>query len=109
MVNKVWAIMDIKFGPSPKYGDNIYTIRFVGIQDQEYYTTYINPKHRNYKLWMKYIGTPHKGYVLRGLRSKDSNPYIIDADYAPKVEITYDNIEELATELENLWQEQVLT
>lgn len=105
MVNQLWAIVDIKFGPSPKYGHDLYTITFVGIQDKRLYKTYVNPKHRNYKLWMKYIGTPKKGYVLKGLVSRENDVYTINADHAPKIEITYSNKDEMADELESVWQD----
>jgi hypothetical protein len=47
----------------------------------------------------------NKGYILSDLVMKKD--YVVNADHAPRIEITYANKEELARELEAIWQCQV--
>ena len=102
MQNTLWTIMDIQEGTSPKYGGTLYTINLIGIQDKESYVVYVNPKHRNFKYWSKYIATKNRGYILSDLVMKKDR--VVNADHAPRIEITYANKEELAVELEDIWQ-----
>ena len=102
MPNSLWAIIEIREGTSPKHGDKLYTITLVGVQDQERYVVYASPKNRNFKYWAKYIATMNKGYILSDLVMKKD--HVVNADHAPKIEITYDNKEALAEELEDIWQ-----
>jgi len=101
MQNHLWTIMTIEEGVSPKYGGKLYTINLVGIQDKESYVVFINPKNRNFKYWSKYIATMNKGYILSDLVMKKDR--VVNADHAPRIEITYANKEELARELEDIW------
>jgi hypothetical protein len=103
MQNHLWTIMDIQEGVSPKHGGKLYTINLVGIQDKESYVVYVSPKNRNFKYWSKYIATMNKGYILSDLIMKKD--HVVNADHAPKIEITYNTKEELAQELEDIWQQ----
>jgi len=101
MKNRLWTIITIEEGTSPKYGGKLYTINLVGIQDKESYVVYISPKNRNFKYWSKYIATMNRGYILSDLVMKKD--YVVNADHAPRIEITYDSREDLAQELEDIW------
>jgi len=103
MKNHLWTIITIEEGTSPKYGGKLYTINLVGIQDKESYVAFISPKNRNFKYWSKYIATMNRGYILSDLVMKKD--YVVNADYAPRIEITYNTKEELAQELEDIWQQ----
>jgi len=102
MQNHLWTIMNIQEGVSPKHGGQLYTIDLVGIQDKETYVVYVSPKNRNFKYWNKYIATMNRGYILSDLVMKKD--HVVNADHAPKIEITYNTKEELAQELEDIWQ-----
>lgn len=102
MKNHLWAITGIREFTSNRSHRKVYQIELIGVQDRQTYKTYADPKNKNYKYWMKYIATPKKAYIVSGLQTKD-DPYLIDADKAPKIEITYDSPEDMANELEDIW------
>lgn len=102
MKNHLWAIVGIREFISNRSHRKVYQIDFVGVQDRQSYKTFVDPKNKNYKYWMKYIATPNKAYIVSGLETKD-DPYLINADKAPKIEITYNSAQDMADELEDIW------
>ena len=72
---RVWKIQKI---PS-KYGGICFLILFKDDR-KETYKTWIYPKLRNFKFWIKVLNSG-KGVLLKNLRTKDGR--LIDADSEP--------------------------
>jgi hypothetical protein len=91
---------------SPRYGGEIYEIKFKGVKTQADYHTYADPQNLNWRNW-EYITriADRKGIVLSGCKLKDTETNLINAD--SQVEVAYVvTKEELADILAEYWSAQ---
>lgn len=88
---------------SSRYSNEIWRIEFIGIQSQNSYHTWVDPRNNNYSSWHKIIHQPHSmSCVLSGLKFKDQSEGIVNADSRFTVE-WWGSRELLAQQIADLW------
>lgn len=89
-----------------KYGNEIYEVDFVGVKTQTEYKSYIDPTNNNYRDWEMILEVAgRKGVVLSGLKYKDEEKLLINADSVPTAEFIMPR-EELVEVLSEYWDSQ---
>jgi hypothetical protein len=91
-----------------KYGGEIIKITLVGTRDRFEYTTYIDPRNRNATNWFHIINHPTRGYVVSGIKTKQSKDgkLLVNADSDPIISAECEHSSELFCELIAVWREQ---
>jgi hypothetical protein len=89
-----------------RHGNRILRLTLVGVKDRQLWTTYLDPKNRNYLAWSKIIHRPYYGYLLSGIQIKDREKGLVSAD--SKIRIIYETQyqDEVYNELIELWSTQ---
>lgn len=98
-INKVKEI-------NSKHGGMVYEVEFIGIKTKKAYKSYIDPSNNNFGHWRMILEVAeNKGVVLSGMKYKDEDKAILNADSSAKTEyiVTKD---ELAEVLEEYWDSQ---
>ena len=90
-------------------GNRIIEIDLVGVKDRCLYKTYVDPTNRNYGNWSYIIHNPLNGYLISGVKVKDSEKYLVNADSPVKILVATEDHSELYTEVLAAWHRQDTT
>ena len=87
-------------------GERIWSITLIGCSDRQLYTTYVDPKNRNYANWSHIIHRPQHGFVLSHIKIKDTAKSIVDADSKPTIAWEATDSDTVFDEMYSVWKEQ---
>lgn len=87
-------------------GNRVWSITLIGCVDRQMYTTYVDPRNRNYANWSHVIHRPTHGFVLNGIKIKDSDKSIVDADSKFTILWESEDSNQVFDEMYSVWQEQ---
>ena len=66
---------------SPRYGGEIYCIRFQDLKTEQNYYTYADPKNKNFSRWQRLIPFAERaGIIVWDIKIKDETKGLINAD-----------------------------
>ena len=86
--------------------NTITKITLIGVNDRCLYKTYIDPTNYNYKNWSHITSNPKHGFVVRNIKVKDAEAFILNADSKPIIEWEHDNADIIMEQLKEIWVEQ---
>lgn len=91
-----------------KYGGTVVKITLVGTRDRFEYITYVDPRNRNASNWFHIINHPLRGYILSGIKTKQSREgkLLVNADSDPIIRAEVEDISLLFAEVLAVWREQ---
>lgn len=87
-------------------GNKIWAITLIGCVDRQLYTTYVDPRNRNYANWSHVVHRPQHGFVLGAVKTRDVKRCILDADSKIIILWESDCLEQVFDEMYSVWQEQ---
>ena len=87
-------------------GNKIWAITLIGCCDRQLYTTYVDPRNRNYANWSHIVHRPQHGFVLNGIEVKNKLKQLINADSRVIIAWESDSYEQVFEEMYSVWQEQ---
>ena len=91
---------------SSRHGGDVWELTLTGIQSQTNYKTYCDPSNNNWRHWEGIVRVAQrKGVVLSGLKLKDPDKKLINADSSVTPEYIVPT-EELLEILEDYWRSQ---
>jgi hypothetical protein len=88
-----------------KYGGRATEIILVNIKTREEYKTYIDRRNFNAVNWTHILRHPERGYILSGVKIKDQEKRIINADSDPVITFESSTQDVVFDELESYWGE----
>ena len=100
-----FVILEQNTRPS-RYGGLITEIIMVGVKDRQEYKTYVDPLNINARNWQHITDHPAHGFIIRGLKYKDQEKRILNADSDPIIEWEHESLDVVSQELLAHWQEQ---
>lgn len=106
MSNQYYIILKQKQITSKLNGERIIEVTLVGVKDRLLYTTYVDPRNRNFRNWSYIIHNPNQGYLLGPLKVKDFDKGLINADSKVTILVTTEDHEEIYTEVLSKWQRE---
>lgn len=89
-----------------KHGGTYTKVDMVGVNDRQMYHTYIDPTNFNFKNWEHIVRNPENGFVIRGIKVKNSKEYLVSADSKPIIEWEHDEPEVILSQLKEIWDSQ---
>jgi hypothetical protein len=89
-----------------KYGGRATEIILVNIKTKTEYKTYIDKRNFNAVNWSHILRHPERGYILSGVKIKDREKCIINADSDPVISFESSTQDAVFDELTSYWSEQ---
>ena len=87
-------------------GNRVWAITLIGTRDRQLYTTYVDPRNRNYSNWSHVVHRPQNGFVLNGIQIKNQKKQLVDADSRVVIAWESSSYEQVLEEMYTVWQEQ---
>lgn len=88
------------------YGGKYVEIQMIGAKDYEMYKTYIDYKNYNVDNWQYIINNPEHGFIIKGLKVKNEEKRVLNADSKPIIEWEHEDKAVVLRELEDFIKEQ---
>lgn len=109
MSKQYYFILKQKQITSKVSGEKIIEVTLVGVDDRLLYTTYIDPKNRNYRNWSYIIHNPEQGFLLGPLKVKDYDKGLINADSKVTILVSTEDRDEVYAEVLAKWHKEDTT
>lgn len=82
-----------------KYGGTAIKVLMVCLNDRQLYHTYIDHRMMNFENWGHILRHPERGYVISGVKIKNKEKSLINADSDPLIFAEFRQIQEMFDEI----------
>jgi hypothetical protein len=89
-----------------KYGGIATEIILVNLKSRQEYKTYIDGRNFNSVNWQHILRHPERGYILSGIKIKDQEKHILNADSDPVISFESESQDVVFDEIMSYWAEQ---
>ena len=88
------------------HGGQVVKITLVGTADRLSYKTFVDPRMKNYNNWAHIANHPTRGYIVSGLKIKNQEKGIVNADSEPLIRAEVEDPSQIFKELHAAWRDQ---